>query len=61
VPSSAIECARPNGRSCSSRGHIAGYTVRNDMTTRDIEGENPFYLPHAKNHDRSAISWRFDP
>lgn len=27
---------------------IAGYTVGNDMSARDIEGENPLYLPQAK-------------
>lgn len=32
----------------SSRGEIVGYTVCNDMSSRDIEGENPLYLPQAK-------------
>jgi 2-dehydro-3-deoxy-D-arabinonate dehydratase len=27
---------------------IIGYTVGNDMSSRDIEGENPLYLPQAK-------------
>ena len=27
---------------------IVGYTVGNDMSARDIEGENPLYLPQAK-------------
>ncbi|OPZ01489.1 MAG: hypothetical protein BWZ09_02702 [Alphaproteobacteria bacterium ADurb.BinA305] len=27
---------------------IAGYTAGNDMSSRDIEGENPLYLPQAK-------------
>ena len=30
------------------RGQIIGYTVGNDMSSRDIEGENPLYLPQAK-------------
>jgi 2-dehydro-3-deoxy-D-arabinonate dehydratase len=30
------------------RGKIVGYTVGNDMSCRDIEGENPLYLPQAK-------------
>ena len=30
------------------RGKIVGYTVGNDMSSRDIEGENPLYLPQAK-------------
>lgn len=29
-------------------GEIAGYTLGNDMSSRDIEGENPLYLPQAK-------------
>src|SRR5215469_1939702 len=35
-------------------GKIAGYTVGNDMSSRDIEGENPLYLPQAKVYDRSC-------
>lgn len=30
------------------RGEILGYTCGNDMSSRDIEGENPLYLPQAK-------------
>ncbi|OZB91373.1 fumarylacetoacetate hydrolase family protein [Paenibacillus sp. XY044] len=29
-------------------GVIVGYTAGNDMSCRDIEGENPLYLPQAK-------------
>jgi 2-dehydro-3-deoxy-D-arabinonate dehydratase len=36
------------------RGHIIGYTVGNDMSSRDIEGENPLYLPQAKVYDQSC-------
>lgn len=32
----------------SSYGKIVGYTIGNDMSSRDIEGENPLYLPQAK-------------
>src|SRR3954468_11699227 len=32
----------------SPRGQILGYTIGNDMSSRDIEGENPLYLPQAK-------------
>lgn len=32
----------------NSRGKIAGYTIGNDMSSRDIEGENLLYLPQAK-------------
>ncbi len=38
----------------NARGQIAGYTVGNDMSSRDIEGENPLYLPQAKVYDRSC-------
>jgi len=36
------------------RGTIAGYTIGNDMSSRDIEGENPLYLPQAKVYDGSC-------
>ncbi|HEY5381817.1 MAG TPA: fumarylacetoacetate hydrolase family protein [Acidobacteriaceae bacterium] len=36
------------------RGKIAGYTIGNDMSSRDIEGENPLYLPQAKVYDGSC-------
>jgi 2-dehydro-3-deoxy-D-arabinonate dehydratase len=38
----------------NSRGEIFGYTVGNDMSSRDIEGENPLYLPQAKVYDLSC-------
>src|SRR5205814_4086844 len=38
----------------SSQGTIEGYTIGNDMSSRDIEGENPLYLPQAKSYDGSA-------
>jgi len=37
-----------------SGGSIEGYTIGNDMSSRDIEGENPLYLPQAKSYDGSA-------
>lgn len=37
-----------------SEGTIEGYTVGNDMSSRDIEGENPLYLPQAKCYDGAA-------
>jgi 2-dehydro-3-deoxy-D-arabinonate dehydratase len=33
---------------------IVGYTIGNDMSSRDIEGENPLYLPQAKFYDGSC-------
>jgi 2-dehydro-3-deoxy-D-arabinonate dehydratase len=33
---------------------IVGYTIGNDMSSRDIEGENPLYLPQAKVYNRSC-------
>jgi 2-dehydro-3-deoxy-D-arabinonate dehydratase len=38
----------------NSRGVIAGFTVGNDMSSRDIEGENLLYLPQAKIYERSC-------
>src|SRR5262249_48285198 len=35
----------------SPRLDIVGYTIGNDMSARDIEGENPLYLPQAKVYD----------
>jgi 2-dehydro-3-deoxy-D-arabinonate dehydratase len=35
-------------------GKIVGYTIGNDMSSRDIEGENPLYLPQAKVYDGSC-------
>jgi 2-dehydro-3-deoxy-D-arabinonate dehydratase len=36
------------------RMQIVGYTIGNDMSSRDIEGENPLYLPQAKVYDGSC-------
>lgn len=38
----------------TARGRIFGYTIGNDMSSRDIEGENPLYLPQAKVYAGSA-------
>lgn len=38
----------------NSSGKIVGYTIGNDMSSRDIEGENPLYLPQAKCYDLAA-------
>ena len=37
-------CITPTGR-------IVGWTIGNDLSSRDIEGENPLYLPQAKVYD----------
>jgi 2-dehydro-3-deoxy-D-arabinonate dehydratase len=38
----------------NSRGQVAGYTIGNDMSSRDIEGENLLYLPQAKIYEWSC-------
>jgi 2-dehydro-3-deoxy-D-arabinonate dehydratase len=38
----------------SPGGKLLGYTIGNDMSSRDIEGENPLYLPQAKVYYRSC-------
>jgi 2-dehydro-3-deoxy-D-arabinonate dehydratase len=35
-------------------GKLLGYTIGNDLSSRDIEGENPLYLPQAKIYDGSC-------
>jgi len=39
---------------CDSEANVIGYTVGNDVSSRDIEGENPLYLPQAKVYSGSA-------
>ena len=36
----------------NSRMELVGLTIGNDMSSRDIEGENPLYLPQAKVYDQ---------
>src|SRR5918995_940397 len=38
----------------NSRRGVVGYTAGNDVSSRDIEGENPLYLPQAKVYDGSC-------
>jgi 2-dehydro-3-deoxy-D-arabinonate dehydratase len=35
----------------NSRLELVGFTIGNDMSSRDIEGANPLYLPQAKVYD----------
>ena len=38
----------------NSRMELVGLTIGNDMSSLDIEGENPLYLPQAKVYDGSC-------
>lgn len=38
----------------NAHNEIIGYTVGNDMSSRDIEGQNPLYLPQAKTYNGSC-------
>jgi 2-dehydro-3-deoxy-D-arabinonate dehydratase len=38
----------------NSAGRIFGFCVGNDMSSRDIEGQNPLYLPQAKTYAACA-------
>jgi 2-dehydro-3-deoxy-D-arabinonate dehydratase len=38
----------------NSHLEVVGFSAGNDMCSRDIEGENPLYLPQAKIYDRSC-------
>jgi 2-dehydro-3-deoxy-D-arabinonate dehydratase len=38
----------------NNRGELIGFTIGNDVSARDIEGENPLYLPQAKIFDGSC-------
>ena len=38
----------------SDKARLVGFTIGNDMSARDIEGENPLYLPQAKLYRQSV-------
>jgi 2-dehydro-3-deoxy-D-arabinonate dehydratase len=38
----------------NSTGRVVGFSIGNDMSSRDIEGENLLYLPQAKIYSRSC-------
>ncbi len=39
----------------NARHEVVGFTIGNDMSSRDIEGANPLYLPQAKVYDYSCV------
>jgi 2-dehydro-3-deoxy-D-arabinonate dehydratase len=54
-PDSAVTVPEPElALVITSRGQILGYTVCNDMSSRDIEGANPLYIPQAKTYAGSC-------
>lgn len=38
----------------NTRLQLVGFTIGNDMSSRDIEGDNPLYLPQAKVYNQCA-------
>jgi 2-dehydro-3-deoxy-D-arabinonate dehydratase len=40
----------------NKRHELVGYTIGNDMSSRDIEGENLLYLPQAKVYDGACAA-----
>lgn len=38
----------------STKLQLVGFTIGNDMSSRDIEGDNPLYLPQAKCYNQSC-------
>lgn len=38
----------------NTRMQLVGFTIGNDMSSRDIEGDNPLYLPQAKVYNQCA-------
>ncbi|AXK34980.1 fumarylacetoacetate hydrolase [Streptomyces armeniacus] len=52
---SAVDVPEPELAVVANRfGEIVGYTVCNDVSSRDIEGENPLYIPQAKIYSGSC-------
>ncbi|MGY1604413.1 fumarylacetoacetate hydrolase family protein [Geodermatophilus sp. SYSU D00815] len=48
-PDSAVTVPEPElAAVVTTTGEVLGYTVCDDVSSRDIEGENPLYLPQAK-------------
>jgi len=39
---------------CDEEARVVGYTIGNDLSSRDIEGQNPLYLPQAKVYRASS-------
>ena len=57
-PDSALTVPEPElAAVVTATGEILGYTVCDDVSSRDIEGENPLYLPQAKVYAGSCALW----
>jgi 2-dehydro-3-deoxy-D-arabinonate dehydratase len=54
-PDAAVTVPEPElAMLVTTHGEVLGYTICDDVSSRDIEGANPLYLPQAKIYDGSC-------
>ena len=53
-PTHVYSSGARTGRRTGSEGRILGYTLANDVTARDLEYENPYYIAQAKCYSASC-------